>query len=168
MWFWSDEFGWNVFVQILRVLSWICPIDFVLMILCGTYLLLWTIVWSSLHGVCPSLLSSKCSICVAVYSGSKVLCQSVTTILWSNISGALFDDFKSDEFVVSTISIRLLPLVVCSWICTIEFAVTTSITALCISLSCVSWFTVISWCPNLCWGSWNRLLIWCFIVRDKV
>jgi hypothetical protein len=35
-------------------------------------------------------------------------------------------------------------------------------------LSCVSWFTVISWCPNLCWGSWNRLLIWCFIVRDKV
>jgi hypothetical protein len=60
---------------------------------------------------------------VAVYSNSKVLCQSVTTISWSNISGALFDDFKSDEFVVSTISIRLLPLVVCSWICTIEYAV---------------------------------------------
>jgi hypothetical protein len=72
------------------------------------------------------------------YSDSKVLCQSVTTISWSNISGALFDDFKSDEFVVSTISSRVLPLVVCSWICTIEYAVTTSITSLCISLSCVS------------------------------
>jgi hypothetical protein len=39
---------------------------------------------------------------------------SVTTISWSDIPGALFDDFMSDEFVLSTISSRLLPLVGCS------------------------------------------------------
>jgi hypothetical protein len=36
--------------------------------------------------------------------------QSVITISWSDIPGALFDDFMSDEFVLSTISSRLLPL----------------------------------------------------------
>jgi hypothetical protein len=35
----------------------------------------------------------------------------VTTISWSDIPGALFDNFLSDEFVVSTISV--LPLVGC-------------------------------------------------------
>jgi hypothetical protein len=39
--------------------------------------------------------------------------QSVTIISWSDIPGALFDDFMSDEFVVRTISSRLLPLLGC-------------------------------------------------------